>query len=116
MIDSSDAFEVLAHIDYAVRYWPSEEAGPFDPRQFEEGFRHAMRTAARSERALEMNVGARLRPRIPRWWSEEGGKAVTFGSDAHQPDWLANNFPEAVAMVEHYGFREGRRAEDFWTR
>jgi histidinol-phosphatase (PHP family) len=116
MVDGSDAFEVLAHIDYAVRYWPTEQAGPFDPRQFEEGFRQAMRTVARSGRALEMNVGVRLRPWIPQWWSEEGGRAITFGSDAHQPDSLANNFPEAAAMVEQFGFREGRRAEDFWTR
>ncbi|HEY0814530.1 MAG TPA: PHP domain-containing protein [Pseudonocardia sp.] len=116
MVDGSDAFEVLAHIDYAVRYWPTEQVGPFDPRRFEEGFRHAMRTVAGSGRALEMNVGVRLRPWIPQWWKEEGGRAITFGSDAHQPGELANNFPEAAAMVEHHGFREGRHAEDFWTR
>ncbi len=48
MVDDSDAFDALAHIDYAVGHWPTEEAGPFDPRRFEEGFRHAMRTVTRS--------------------------------------------------------------------
>jgi histidinol-phosphatase (PHP family) len=33
-------------------------------------------------------------------WREEGGEAVTFGSDAHDPTLLARAFVEAGAMVE----------------
>lgn len=109
-------FEVFTHIDYAVRYWPVEEHGPFDPRPFEEGFREAMRAIAESGRALEMNTGRPLRPWIPQWWSEEGGRAVSFGSDDHNTEGLAANFPEATALLEHFGFSPGRRPEDFWTR
>jgi histidinol-phosphatase (PHP family) len=29
---------------------------------------------------------------------------------------LASNFYEAMAMAEHFGFRQGRQPEDFWTR
>ena len=116
MTGGPGAFEVFTHIDYAVRHWPSAEAGPFDLRRFEDGFRQAMRAIAQSGRALEMNVGGRLRPWIPQWWSEEGGRSISFGSDAHVPEMLADNFPEAMAMVEYYGFRPGRRPEDFWTR
>jgi histidinol-phosphatase (PHP family) len=116
MIDGSDAFAVVSHIDYAVRYWPTNQAGPFDPRKFEDEFRQAMRAVARSGRALEMNVGGKLRRWVAQWWSEEGGRAITFGSDAHQPDWVGRNFPEAVAMVRAYGFRPGRSPIDFWTR
>ncbi|QCQ90944.1 PHP domain-containing protein [Rhodococcus sp. SGAir0479] len=114
MVSGADEFEVFCHIDYAVRAWPTA-AGPFDPRHFEERFRTAMKAIADSERALEINT-RRLRPWIPQWWSEEGGRAVTFGSDAHVPEALADNFPEAVAMIEHHGFTPGRRPEDFWTR
>lgn len=53
---------------------------------------------------------------LPQWWREEGGRAVTFGSDAHEPGELARFFPEAVAMVEQVGFRPGARPEGFWTR
>ena len=116
MMAGSDAFAVFTHIDYAVRYWPTDAAGPFDPTRFEDGFRQAMRAVAQSGRALEMNVGGWLRPWIPQWWSEEGGRAVSFGSDAHTEDLLANNFPEAMAMAEYHGFRPGRRPEDFWLR
>lgn len=115
MVAGSDSFVVFAHIDYAVRSWPVVSAGPFDPRRFEEGFRSAMRAIAASGRALEMNT-RRLWPWIPQWWAEEGGRAVSFGSDAHGPDTLAANFPEAMAMVAYFGFRPGSRPEDFWTR
>ncbi|HWJ51751.1 MAG TPA: PHP domain-containing protein [Propionibacteriaceae bacterium] len=115
MVAASDSFQVFTHIDYAVRFWPTQKAGPFDPKRFEDGFRPAMRALADSGRALEMNT-RRLWSWIPQWWSEEGGRAITFGSDAHTPHTLAESFPEAAAMVEHFGFRPGRRPEDFWTR
>ena len=115
MVAGSDTFEVFTHIDYAARSWPAVTAGPFDPRRFEEGFRGAMRAIAASGRALEMNT-RRLWPWVPQWWAEEGGRAVSFGSDAHEPEALAAHFPEAVAMVESFGFEAGSRAEDFWTR
>ncbi len=115
MVGGSDSFEVLTHIDYAVRSWPTAEAGPFDPHRFEDGFRSAMRAIAESGRALEMNT-RRLWPWIPQWWAEEGGRAVSFGSDAHGPESLAGNFPEAMAMVAFFGFAPGNAPDAFWTR
>lgn len=115
MVRGSDIFDVFTHIDYAVRCWPIEDIGPFDPKPFEEGFRSGMRSIAESGRALEMNT-RRLWPWIPQWWSEEGGRAISFGSDAHTPEAIASNFPEAVAMVEHFGFQPGSTPEAFWTR
>lgn len=115
MVAGSDSFVVFTHIDYAVRSWPVSTAGPFDPRRFEDGFRAAMRAIANSGRALEMNT-RRLWHWIPQWWADEGGRAVTFGSDSHGPAALAANFPEATAMLEAIGFRPGSRPADFWTR
>jgi histidinol-phosphatase (PHP family) len=115
LIAGSDAFAVLAHIDYAVRYWPAQ-AGPFDPLAFEDDFRHALRVLADGCRALEVNTGGQVYPEIIRWWREEGGTAITFGSDAHDPTTLARGFSAAVAVVEAYGFRPGRHPHDFWTR
>jgi histidinol-phosphatase (PHP family) len=107
--------EVVTHLDYAVRYWPEEAEGPFDPRDFEEELRGAMRAIAESGRALEINT-RRLRPWIPQWWAEEGGRAVSFGSDAHRPLALAANFPEATAMLEALGFRPGNDPRELWHR
>ena len=113
MVAGSDTFEVFTHIDYAVRHWPSEQIGPFDPKRFEDSFRTAMRAIASSGRALEMNT-RRLWPWIPRWWKEEGGRAVSFGSDAHVPQLVAHGFPEAMEMLEQLGFRPGTRPHDLW--
>ncbi|MDV3296164.1 MAG: hypothetical protein LOY01_10155, partial [Brachybacterium paraconglomeratum] len=107
--------EVVTHIDYAVRYWPEEDEGPFDPRPLEEEFRGAMRAIAASGRALEINT-RRLRPWIPQWWAEEGGEAISFGSDSHTPLALAANFPEAMAMADWAGFRPGRDPRELWRR
>jgi histidinol-phosphatase (PHP family) len=116
MIDGAGRFDVLTHIDFAIRYWPEDRAGPFDPTRFEDGFRRAMRVLAGTERTLELNVGGGIRPWIPQWWSEEGGRTISFGSDAHEPQELARNFPEAAAMAEYFGFRPPRDPADFWTR
>jgi histidinol-phosphatase (PHP family) len=115
MIEESDLFEVLAHIDYPTRAWPVHE-GPFDPYLFEEEFRHALRTLAASGRVLEVNTRARPFPEIVRWFREERGEVVTFGSDAHSPEGITNGFRAAVDMVEAHGFRPGRHPYDRWTR
>ena len=53
---------------------------------------------------------------IVRWWRDEGGKVVTFGSDAHNPTAIAHGFAEVVALVEAHGFRPGQHPYDLWTR
>jgi histidinol-phosphatase (PHP family) len=74
LIASSDSFAVLAHIEYAVAYWP-ERAGPFDPKSFEDDFRHALRVLADSGRALEVNTKMPLHPEVVGWWREEGKRS-----------------------------------------
>ena len=115
LVAGDEPFEIVTHLDYAVRYWPEEEIGPFDPRRFEEEFRAAMRAIAASGRALEMNT-RRLWPWMPQWWREEGGRAVSLGSDSHTPRTLAHGFPEAMAMVEAFGFRPGTQPWDLLRR
>jgi len=115
LVRGSDAFSVLAHLDYPLRYWP-EAAGPLDLAPFEDDFRHALRVVASSGRALEINTSGPLHPEVIRWWHDEGGDAVTFGSDAHSPDRIARGFAEATALAESCGFRPGRTVLDFWGR
>ncbi|WP_250038061.1 PHP domain-containing protein [Paractinoplanes maris] len=110
VVAASDDFEVFAHIDYPVRAWP----GPFDPYTFEEEFRLALRAIAGGGRVLEVNTRVPLHPEVVRWWREEGGTAVSFGSDAHLPAMLAAGFREAAHLAEAHGFRPGRRPFDFW--
>jgi histidinol-phosphatase (PHP family) len=115
LIAGSDAFSVLAHIDYPLRYWPAE-AGPFDPAAFQEEFRYALRALAESGRALEINTEVPLHREIIRWWHDVGGTAVTFGSDAHEPDKLARRFSDAAALAAACGFRPGPGPCEPWAR
>jgi histidinol-phosphatase (PHP family) len=117
LVTESDLFSVLAHIDYPVRSWPARQAGPFDVLMFEAEFRHTLRTAAESGRALEINTRIpSLHPTLLRWWHEEGGEAVTFGSDAHQPSAVAIGFRKAAAIAQAHGFRPGPNPYEWWAR
>ena len=115
VVDDSDSFSILAHIDYPARYWPLT-SGPFDPVEFEEEFRSALRATAATERALEINTVLPLDATIVRWWRDEGGRAVTFGSDAHEPAELARNLRQAAAMAEALGFAMGTDPLAPWVR
>lgn len=115
LVAECDFFEVLAHIEYPVRYWP-QDLGPFQWAAFEEEFRHALRALADGGRVLEINTKVGLFPDLVQWWRDEGGRAISFGSDAHAPSRLADGFREATAMAEAIGFRPGRDTWEFWSR
>ena len=72
MIEGSDLFEVLAHLDYPRRYWP-EAAGRYQESDFEEEYRAVLRALASSGRVLELNTASPLvSVGLLRWWREEG--------------------------------------------
>lgn len=113
MVAGSELFDVFGHIDYPARSWPSD-AQPFDPNDFEDEFRQALRALAAGERALELNTKVPLDDTILAWWREEGGRRVTFASDAHESWRLGRGLTEAAAMAEAHGFRPDTKPEDAW--
>ncbi|GAA1091726.1 PHP domain-containing protein [Kitasatospora arboriphila] len=115
LIQQFESFEVLAHIDYPVRHWPAD-GKPYDPYDFEEEYRHVLRCLATAGKVLEVNTRVPLRSEVLAWWREEGGQAITFASDAHDPDAVARGFGDAVGMAEAAGFRPGRDPHGFWSR
>lgn len=122
LVEGEVPFEVLAHVDYPKRYWP--EAGAYDATLFEEGFRAILREAARRGLVLEVNTtrggepGRFLCPGpvVLGWWREEGGRAVSFGSDAHSAEHVVAGFAAAREAVEVAGFKAGADPLSFWTR
>ncbi len=117
LVGGSSVFGVLAHCDYARRYWPSERAGDYDETVFEEEYRAVFRVLASSGRALEINTRSPMASAAQvRWWWEEGGDALSFGSDAHTPLRVGDLFDVAVDIAEAAGFRAGRDRFDFWRR
>jgi histidinol-phosphatase (PHP family) len=116
MIEGSDVFQVLAHVDFPRRYWPGGPA-KYVEKNYEEEYRAVFRALASSGRALEVNTSSPLASVDQvRWFYEEGGAAVSFGSDAHSPRAVGQRFDLAVDVVEAAGFRPGRDEFDFWRR
>jgi histidinol-phosphatase (PHP family) len=119
MIDSDQSFETLAHIDYPKRYW-LDGAAPYREEDYEDDIRAILSAAARTGRVLEVNTtrGDTLCPDITvvRWWREVGGQAVSYGSDAHQPDKVASGFELATQMVEAAGFKPAADPMALWRR
>lgn len=105
-----DEVQVLAHIDYPVRGWN----GRFEIAHFEEEFREVLTALAATGRALEVNTRVPLAASVVGWWRDVGGRAVSFGSDAHRPDGVAAGFTAAASMVESHGFRPDRHPHGFW--
>jgi histidinol-phosphatase (PHP family) len=116
MIETSAAFHVLAHINYAARYWPGRQ-GEYHSADFEAEYRTALRALARSGRTLEINTSRRLPldARLLRWWRAEGGTTVSFGSDAHDPASVGRQFASAAAMAGAAGFGPGN-VPGLWVR
>jgi histidinol-phosphatase (PHP family) len=116
VVEGSGEFQVLAHVDFIGRY-QTKILGRYDDGLYEEEYHAVFRALARSGRALELNTKSRLTsPAQLRWWYEEGGQAVSFGSDAHVPWGVGDGFADAVAMTEAAGFRPGRHPCDWWRR
>ena len=115
LVQGFDDFEILAHIDYPVRHWPST-ATPYDPREFEDDYRHVLRVLADAGKTLEVNTRVPLHLQVVRWWHDEGGQAITFASDAHHPAALARGFAEATQMASAAGFRPSLDPYGFWQR
>jgi histidinol-phosphatase (PHP family) len=119
MVESGQPFETLAHLDYPKRYW-LDGLAPYREEDYEDEIRAILVAAARTGRVLEVNTtrGRTLCPDITvvRWWREVGGQAVQYGSDAHQPDKVAEGFMLATQMVEAAGFKPAADPMALWRR
>lgn len=123
MVESSQPFEALSHLDYPKRYW-AEGLPPYREEDYEAELRAVLVAATRRGCALEANTTrgdggeSRFCPglKVLRWWHEVGGEAVSFGSDAHQPDKVAGGFELAAQIVEAAGFKPARDPMALWRR
>jgi histidinol-phosphatase (PHP family) len=114
LASSTADFQVLAHIDFPIRFAPAAAAGW--PGAFEEEVRAVLGALAGSGRAFELNTTVPLAADVVGWWRDAGGEAVSFGSDAHEPHLVGGGFAEAAALASACGFGPGDDPAAFWTR
>jgi histidinol-phosphatase (PHP family) len=123
LVESGQPFEVLAHLDYPKRYWPHADL-PYCEEDYEEEIRAVLQAAAARGSVLEVNTtrGAEPQrglcpgPTALGWWVEVGGRAVSLGSDAHDPDRIALGFELACDLIEAAGFRPNDDPVGYWLR
>jgi histidinol-phosphatase (PHP family) len=114
LVTQWDRYDVLAHVDYAVRSWPPGEPA-YRTRDFDDEYRSVLRALAVSGRALEVNTRLTFDPSIIQWWRQAGGRSVSFGSDVHDAHFLGQGFEPAAAMVADHGFGPDPARHGFWT-
>jgi histidinol-phosphatase (PHP family) len=112
-----ETFEVrvLGHIDYAARYWP-EDAGAYRVADFENEYREALAALADHRGALEINTSRPLEAQVLRWWIDQGGRYVTFGSDSHAPDTVGDGLATAARLAGDLGFAPQASSPQPWLR
>ena len=127
LVTSSAPFEIVAHLDYAKRYWP-HDLMPYDEGAFEDEYRAVLAAAAARGLVLEINTtrGAPIHRglgpglRVLRWWHELGGAAVCFGSDSHDPARVGSGFAAAAGLDSAAGFPPGAvddaGGSPYWSR
>ena len=111
-IHTFNNFDVIGHIDYVVRYTPSNGT-LYNWHDYIEIIDEILKFAVECGIGIECNtskmgIGAlHCNPHedIIKRYRELGGEIITLGSDSHQPERLANKFAEAGELLKNAGFK-----------
>ncbi len=103
-------FDVVGHLEVITRMG-YEVYGEYNPARYEDVIRAVLENCIARGLALELNTWSVRRgtrcitpaPEILRWYREMGGERVTLGSDAHQPERVAEDFDTALATLREAG-------------
>ncbi|MBQ7653868.1 MAG: histidinol-phosphatase HisJ family protein [Clostridia bacterium] len=105
-------FDVLAHLDYPLRYAVGEQKVDVDMAKFSKKTDEILSLLVEKEISLEINTSG-LRQAIGRTlpgveilkrFRELGGSMITVGSDAHLEDHVGAGVEEAMTLAKECGF------------
>ncbi len=107
-----DNYDVLAHLDYIVRYGADKDKN-YKYEIYKETIDKILKHIIEHEKGLELNTaGLRKGTRdlhpcfdIIKKYKELGGELVTIGSDAHEPAHVAADFDKAEEALIEAGFK-----------
>lgn len=107
-----DDIDVYGHIDYIVRYGPTQ-AENYSYHEYQEILDEILKTLISKNIGLELNTAglkyglgfAHPHMDILKRYNELGGEILTIGSDGHKPEHLAYDFDKVPAILEECGFK-----------
>lgn len=113
LIESFDNFDSYGHLDYIIRYAPTEDR-MYNYDELKDSLDALLLTIIRKNKALEVNTsGYRKGFHTPHPQSQVisryydlGGRLVTLGSDAHFAEDISDSFLLAYQLLDEIGFEE----------
>ena len=109
-LDAPYPYDIVAHIGYAARYVTFEDK-TFYLEEFGEQIDDILLTIIRKDKILEVNSANKTLPNrtlpakhIVERYFQLGGRKVSFGSDAHFIERIADKREEVVEMLKEIGF------------
>ena len=106
-LDVPYPYDIVGHIGYAARYAPYEEKG-MPLVQLTAELDDVLSTIIKKGKILEVNSSSKelCVPclEIVKRYFELGGRAISFASDAHAPNRIADKREEIVAELKKIGF------------
>lgn len=109
-LDVPYPYDIVGHIGYVARYVPFEDRA-FDLEEFGEEIDSLLKTIIKKGKILEINssnknLENRTLPaeHIIKRYYELGGRKVSFGSDAHFAERIADKWDEVAKMLKNIGF------------
>ncbi len=105
-------FDVYGHLDYVVRYGPTQNRN-YRYADYGEIIDEILRFLIKNNKGLEVNTGGfrcgigSTNPCIDiiKRYHELGGRVITIGSDAHEPKYLTDQFSATCEMLQKIGFK-----------
>ena len=109
-LDAPYPYDIVGHIGYAARYLPFEDK-TISLEEFGEQIDDILLTIIKKGKILEVNSANKTLPNrtlparhiVERYFAL-GGRKVSFGSDAHFVERIADKRDEVVAMLKEIGF------------
>ena len=109
-LDAPYPYDIVGHIGYAARYVPFADKTIY-LEEFGEQIDDILLTIIKKDKILEINTANKILPNrtlpaehiIERYFAL-GGRKVSFGSDAHFVERIADKRDEVVAMLKKIGF------------
>ena len=92
LVEGSDLFQVLAHLDFPRRMWP-RAAGPYEEQAFEAEYRAVLSALAAGDRVLEVNTKSPLvSAGLLGWWREAGdGRSRSAATRTSPGGWATSS-------------------------
>lgn len=112
-LSRTDYFDSLAHLTYPLRYMNARDGLGVSLEPFSDLIRQILQTLVHRGKALELNTsGYRNNAGEPlpgkeilAWYRELGGELITIGSDAHEPQHMAQGLTQGMELLRETGFR-----------